>query len=307
VEAIWGIVASFYPRESLRGLALTSRGVHRAVWSSTPDRMLRMLHAARTAQPRDEARIAGLLQRIEQGRRNLPETAQAARFFYEDDNLRTRSLLLAGWLDRPAQAEQGLLETIRSAEKRSRRDDREFMGRLHYDLARVQIQAGKWDDAIASAEQGHELTGDWASFFVLKARALLLKGDLAELRSMELRLGAVSRSSHFVMLAMVKHSLGDAESSIEWLNLVTQGRHFVQFYAWRNGPGDADHAFKLLETTTMGYRGDLMKIAFSPFMRNLWDDPRWAIFVERVGANREGLNAIPFPIHPPEQRVDASH
>jgi hypothetical protein len=314
--AIVGIIARFLHRaESVLGLAMTSRALHRAVWS-TRDAMLRMIHAARTPTPRDEAQIVRLVGSIGEGRRRLAGlTLDAGNF--EGTGLQRAKFLAS--IRRTGQAEQIVQEHIAA-----KPDD----GYGYQVLAAIQLQAGQWDGAIASADAARD-RGYRADHFETTAGALLLKGDLQALRAIDGKVQDPTPSTDLVN-AMVAHSLGDSALASEARERLSFPSHIAQFHAWRNGEGDADLVFgaleelfaenarlrlektsnvkhrRLLATSIHGNEQQLMEVANSPFMRHVWSDARWPIFLERMGVTPEQLDTIPFTIHLPSSTQGAS-
>ena len=71
----------------------------------------------------------------------------------------------------------------------------------------------------------------------------------------------------------------------------------AQIYAWI---GDLNEAFKWLDIVAEKEDAAWITDYLSPFYRNLQTDPRWNIFLEKLGRSPEQLPMIEFEVNLPD-------
>ena len=64
--------------------------------------------------------------------------------------------------------------------------------------------------------------------------------------------------------------------------------------------GEADHAFEWLDKAVAYNGGGLSEIVGQPLFANLFNDPRWSLFLESIGKSPERLAAIEFKVTLPK-------
>jgi TolB-like protein len=163
------------------------------------------------------------------------------------------------------------------------------------------VDAGRWDEAIASFRAMRGLRGDTPLLDYRIAMALLLKGDV------EGALGVVERDSdpvgRLLGTCLVRHALGEASASRVALDTVIEQHgeawsyHIASMLAFR---GEVDGSFEWLAKTAQHYRVDLSFITTDRLLRNLHHDSRWLPFLESIGKSPAQLSAVEFKVVLPQ-------
>lgn len=171
-----------------------------------------------------------------------------------------------------------------------------------YNLMNINMSAGRLDAAQAAAERRMRVAaGGWFSLGSIH----LLKGDIH--KALELydkqKEDRVAWLSH---RAIAFHELNEFDARDEALSELTQIEdsyaHFeaARVYAWS---GNIDEAFERLERILDPENPDFTDVfsnfAWSPFFRNLWDDPRWLAMREHAGLSADRLAAIEIKLPDP--------
>ena len=130
---------------------------------------------------------------------------------------------------------------------------------------------------------------------------LLLEGDY------DAAANAFERESHVVFkqigMAMTYHAQGESALSHELLKeLISSYSERITYYiaqimAFR---GEIDGAFEWLEKANLANDYELSNVINEPLMSNLYADPRWLPFLEKIGKSPEQLAAIEFNVTLPE-------
>jgi len=130
---------------------------------------------------------------------------------------------------------------------------------------------------------------------------LLLEGDY------DAAADAFERESHVVFkqigMAMTYHAQGESALSHELLKeLISSYGEGITYYiaqimAFR---GEIDGAFEWLEKANLANDYELSNVINEPLLSNLYADPRWLPFLEKIGKSPEQLAAIEFNVTLPE-------
>ena len=172
----------------------------------------------------------------------------------------------------------------------------------HFNLAASYEYAGRWDEAIASAQVTLRLSPEFIGAHYIIGTALLFKGD-AEAALAEF---ALEQDDEYRVkgTAIALYTLGRQEEYQAHLDELIErwSDHWpsevAHVYAWM---GDADNAFAWLDrAVTQNEEG--LKEQFTEFWyKPIHSDPRWAEFLETVGTSPEQLAAIEFNVTLPGQ------
>lgn len=165
--------------------------------------------------------------------------------------------------------------------------------RIPLNLASTYLYAGRWDDAVHAARTVLAMSPGRTTINATMAIALLHKGDLAD--ALAAAESEPSESARLPALAMVDHALGrrSEADSAQALMVARYGADdpydVAAIMAYR---GEIDAAFQWLDRARVN--GDIAYIAVDPAFRRLRTDPRWPVFLRRVGKAPDQLAAIPF-------------
>jgi len=171
----------------------------------------------------------------------------------------------------------------------------------HHVLGWYYINAGRWDEAIASLRTALTLSPGlrYAQYSI--GTALLLKGEpRAALEAWQLE---EFRPFRLGGLSMVYHALGRADESdaalAEMIEQYERGAAYDIAYvlAYR---GEADRAFEWLDKAVEYKDPGLPDITFQPLFANIHDDPRWQPFLESIGKSPGQLATIEFKVTLPK-------
>jgi TolB-like protein/Tfp pilus assembly protein PilF len=163
------------------------------------------------------------------------------------------------------------------------------------------LYAGRWDEAIAAYRDALRLSPGYigAQFYI--GVALMLSGlpEAAHEAMLQERFDAFRHLG----LAMVRHTLGQAEGSEQELTAVIEkyehhaAYNIAYVYAWR---GEIDRAFSWLDKAVEFSDPGLSEIPGWPLFESLHDDPRWLPFLRSIGFAPDQLAAIELAIPLPE-------
>jgi TolB-like protein/Tfp pilus assembly protein PilF len=168
--------------------------------------------------------------------------------------------------------------------------------KAHSNLAILYMFAGQLDRAIASFRTALTLSPGSMSFHGLIGRTFLLKGEPeAALEAIQLE----QSDWTLLELPMVYYALGQVAKSdavlVELIEKYEQEAAFniAAIYAYRSEPDDA---FSWLNKAVTENDPGLSEIVSDPLFSNLYDDPRWQLFLERIGRSPTQLAAIEFDV-----------
>jgi TolB-like protein/Tfp pilus assembly protein PilF len=159
------------------------------------------------------------------------------------------------------------------------------------------LMAGRPDEAIATTRTLQMLSPGRAGGHYFQGLALLQKGEN------EAALKAIQQEPEEVLrlrsLAMAYHALGQVvESDAALTELIGKyGQHqpyyIASVLAYR---GEVDRAFAWLGKTVANDDPALAYISGESWFSNLYEDPRWLPFLERIGRSPAQLAAIEFEV-----------
>lgn len=167
---------------------------------------------------------------------------------------------------------------------------------VHSNLGINYNAAGRWDDAIDSFNTVLTLNPGYSFTMYKIGIALLQKGEpqsaLEAMQQEDSVWGTIG-------LAMIYQALGQAaESDAALAELIDQhgqrwAYNIAYIHAYR---GDADGAFKWLDNAIEFKDSGLSEILGEPLFANLYDDPRWLPFLQKINYSPEQLDAIEFNV-----------
>ncbi len=130
--------------------------------------------------------------------------------------------------------------------------------------------------------------------------ALLGKGKLED------ALAAIrqerAESYRLIGLVMAHYALGDTVASdaalAELIDRLEQAAAYnIAFVLARRG--EVDRAFAWLDKAVQYIDPGLSQIAVEPLFANLHSDPRWQLFLKKIGKSKEQLDAVEFTVKLP--------
>jgi serine/threonine-protein kinase len=149
--------------------------------------------------------------------------------------------------------------------------------------ARTQFLAGHLAEAEGAYEKALQLSPGMATAHYMLGLVLLAQGRAQDgLQEVEKEPSAGYRSCG---KAIVLHHLGRSqESDAALAALLAEGEQWsVQFAAVHAERGECDKAFAALERAYELRDSGLPLTKVSPFLNNLHSDPRWPVFLRKIG------------------------
>jgi TolB-like protein/Flp pilus assembly protein TadD len=157
--------------------------------------------------------------------------------------------------------------------------------------------AGRLDESIGAFRAALSLVPGRMVTHYRIGEALLLKGELpSALAEMQQEPEEVWRLIGF---SLVYHALGQqAESNKAVEKLIdlyggVAAYNIAYIYAFR---GEVDRAFEWLDRAKTQQDSGLSQITQETLFENIHEDPRWPLFLERIGRSPEQLAAIEFKV-----------
>lgn len=193
-----------------------------------------------------------------------------------------------------------LNESIALIEFVSARDPVNPIG--HGNLGISYLYAGRWDEAIAALQTSLILSPDYMGAHYWTGMALLFKGE-AEAALELIAMKEDDEEYRVKGMTLALHTLGRQEEYLDKLAVLIEQwgdewpSEVAHVYAYI---GDADAAFQWLDKAIEQNEDGLSEQFQQPFYTPLHDDPRWTVFLERVGSTPEQLNAIEFQVTLPK-------
>ena len=168
-------------------------------------------------------------------------------------------------------------------------------------LGLTYLATGQLDEAEAAYRKMLAVSPKFAGGHYRIGRVLLAKGDLpGSLAEMEKETHSIYEPTG---LAMIHHALGnDTESQRALTHLIETGAddaayQIAEVYGDR---GEVDKAFEWLEQSLVIRDSGLASLLGDPSFENLWADPRWQPFLEKMGLLEFWLEMPPEWVGPPE-------
>jgi len=144
--------------------------------------------------------------------------------------------------------------------------------------------AGHLDEAEATYRTALTLSPEYSGGHYRVGRVLLAQGRPAEaLAEMQQEISPVYKLTG---LALAYHDLGDQEKSTSALNDLIEkfadraAFQIAEVYAWRD---EKDNAFQWLEKAVEIHDSGIASVLADPALRTLRADPRWPVFLEKLG------------------------
>jgi TolB-like protein/Flp pilus assembly protein TadD len=157
--------------------------------------------------------------------------------------------------------------------------------------------AGRYEEAIASYRLALRLSPGIMSAQYNIGAARMLQGQSEE--ALKETLMEEEEGYRLMGLAPIYHDLGMKAESDQALDKMiekyaAEGSYNIAFmFAYR---GENDLAFEWLEKALAGEDAGLTQINTEPIIRNLYSDPRWEPFMQRIGMSDAQLAAIEFEV-----------
>ena len=151
-------------------------------------------------------------------------------------------------------------------------------------LAIRYVCAGRDDEAFEMLNRILVIHPEFPWIHHISAEAYLLKGD-AETALIESNKESPNRNSAFLK-ARIFSTLGREAEAQALIRQLLEGpaelapHPMARTYAWR---GENDLAFEWLEKTNLQSNPDYTLFLIEPWFRNLVNDPRYALFLEKIG------------------------
>ncbi|MGB5621732.1 MAG: tetratricopeptide repeat protein, partial [Gammaproteobacteria bacterium] len=170
----------------------------------------------------------------------------------------------------------------------------------HRMLALCYYSAGQFDSAIASFRTALSLSPGGIGAYGLLGRAYLLKGEPQE------ALAIIEQEQSdwtLIELPLVYYALGRFDESDAVLaELIEKYQQYaaVNIAAIHAYRGEPDEVFGWLDKAIATNDPGLSETVGDPLFENLYDDPRWRLFLERIGRSPAQLSAIEFEISLPD-------
>lgn len=177
----------------------------------------------------------------------------------------------------------------------------------HSNLGTDQIWAGRFDEAIASFRTVLRLSPDRAGAHSQIGIALMLKGDA------QLALAEIGQESdefwRMVALPMAYHALGhktDSDIALAALSAKYEREgpyNIASVHAFR---GEADRTFTWLDKAIEFKDGGLSEIVSDNLFDKVRADPRWLLFLRKLGKAPEQLGKIQFNVKLPDAAMSGA-
>ena len=155
----------------------------------------------------------------------------------------------------------------------------------HVNRGRILFANGELDETRVEIQKALELSPEMTSLYGNLGWTYLLQGKFDEALSATEKEKAPGY--RYCVLAQVYHAMGEKQKSDEALehllsmpDKISWAYQIALVYSYRNEVGDA---FKWLEIARTSRDAGIPLAKSSPFFKNLHDDPRWPVFLEKVG------------------------
>ena len=173
----------------------------------------------------------------------------------------------------------------------------------HSNLAVAYYIAGRYPDAIRSAEKALQLSPGRTISHAVKGLAYLMLDDAeAAMASMQAEPNEMFRQFGLALTWYALENKFEADAALDrFIEQYSelQPDALATVYAFR---GEADAAFEWIDKTVEHYGGLNYGIYADPMFRGLQSDPRWSRLLERTGRSQSLLDSIQFNIRLPNER-----
>jgi tetratricopeptide (TPR) repeat protein len=166
-----------------------------------------------------------------------------------------------------------------------------------YNLGLTYLSAGRWAESIELQQTTLQLSPEYWGSHTFIATALLMQGKARE--ALEVVEKEPSEAYRLLGRIMVLNDLGQsAESEAELSKMIDKyekewAYNIAYVLAYRK---DVDRAFEWLDKAVEYGDPGLADIVAEVLFSNLHPDPRWAVFLERIGKSPEQRAAIKFNV-----------
>lgn len=172
-----------------------------------------------------------------------------------------------------------------------------------FNLGLTYLSAGRWAESIELQQATLQLSPEYWGSHTFIATALLMQGKGSE--ALEMIEKEPSEAYRLLGRVMVLSDLGQrTESEAALTEMIDRyenewAYNIAYVLAYRN---DVDRAFEWLDKAVEYGDPGLADIVAEVLFSNLHADPRWAVFLERIGKSPEQQAAIEFNVRFPERR-----
>jgi len=179
------------------------------------------------------------------------------------------------------------------------RDPVHPVGLINY--ATTLANAGRYEEAVSSFRKGLDLSPGYAGAQFSLAMTLLQTGDPeTALREVKKEPGDGYRLCGLAIIHFAMRNTVEADTVLQTLMndyADDWSLNIAQVLAYRK---QSDAAFDWINRAVDVGHPDLAEIMINPLYRNLYDDPRWLVLLEKLGKSPAQLAAIKFEVNLPE-------
>ncbi len=155
----------------------------------------------------------------------------------------------------------------------------------HVNHGKILLHKGQFAEARVEIQKALELSPEMTSLYGNLGWTYLLQGKFDEALSATEKEKAPGY--RYCVLAKVYHAMGEKQKSDEALehllsmpDKISWAYQIALVYSYRN---ERDHAFKWLEIARTSQDAGIPLAKVSPFFKNLHNDPRWPVFLKKMG------------------------
>lgn len=171
--------------------------------------------------------------------------------------------------------------------------------RRQLNLAHKYFESGRYEEAIAAAQTASKLSPGRSGVHARISAAQMMLGQADEALASIRR--EPSEPRRLLGEAMVLHALGRTADSDAVLDVLISdwerelSYNIAYVLAFR---GEVDEAFAWLDKAVAYNDGGLYEIVTNSLFERLHEDPRWPVFLERIGMAPSQLDEVDFDISP---------
>lgn len=179
------------------------------------------------------------------------------------------------------------------------RDPVHPVGLINYAITLANV--GRYEEAASSFRKGLDLSPGYAGAQFFLAMTLLQTGDTeSALREVEKEPGDGYRLCGLAIIHFAMRNTDEADTALQTLMddyADDWSLNIAQVLAYRK---QSDAAFDWINRAVDVGHPDLAEIMINPLYRNLYEDPRWLVLLEKLGKSPVQLAAIKFEVNLPE-------